>query len=90
MLVCRRYQEEYEERQKEQERRRWDKERRARERTKKQIEREFRHETSLFLYRRLVLCTCREAYELKQSSWTSGFDSGISCEWPGFNPRGHR
>jgi len=26
--------------------------------------------------------------KLKQSSWTSGFDSGISCEWPGFNPRG--
>ena len=32
--------------------------------------------------------SCREANKLKQSSWTSGFDSGISCEWPGFNPRG--
>ena len=28
------------------------------------------------------------AYQVKQSSWTSGFDSGISYEWPGFNSRG--
>jgi hypothetical protein len=41
--LTRRYQEEYEERQKEQERRNWEKERSARERTKKEIEREFRH-----------------------------------------------
>ena len=27
-------------------------------------------------------------YPLFSSCWTSGFDSGISFEWPGFNPRG--
>jgi hypothetical protein len=55
----RRYQEEYEERQKEQERRKWDKERRSRERTKKEIEREFRHEI------------CAEKFRIMDWTWNS-------------------
>jgi hypothetical protein len=55
----RRYQEEYEERQKEQERRKWDKERRSRERTKKEIEREFRHEI------------CAENFWIIDRTWNS-------------------
>ena len=34
--------------------------------------------------------SCREAFQLKQSSWTSGFDSGFPHERPALNPWGHR
>ena len=55
-VVCRRYQEEYEERLKEQERRRWEKERRSRERTKKEIDREFRDFGLPFLFLQFLHC----------------------------------
>jgi hypothetical protein len=65
--LSRRYQEEYEERQKEQERRNWEKERSARERTKKEIEREFRHtdkkENKIFLiYKEIHMGAVAKSY----------------------------
>ncbi len=69
----RRYQEEYEERQKEQERRNWEKERSARERTKKEIEREFRHtdkkEKKIFLiYKEIPMGAVAKPYMRKGDS----------------------